>query len=93
MGAHGDSQVKTPALDQLDNSGVRFENNYTPSPICISARAGFATGTQKFEHRSDAFNDQAETVTKLGGLQAIHNLSSFNHTPINNDIFQDRCNQ
>jgi choline-sulfatase len=30
---------------------VRFDNAYTPSPICISARASFATGTQVFEHR------------------------------------------
>ena len=51
MGAYGNPLVKTPALDQLANSGIRFENAYTPSPICISARASFATGTQVFEHR------------------------------------------
>ena len=51
MGAYGNSLVKTPALDKLANSGVRFEHAYTPSPICISARASFATGTHVFEHR------------------------------------------
>lgn len=51
MGAYGNKLVHTPTLDRLANSGVRFDNAYTPSPICISARASFATGTQVFEHR------------------------------------------
>ncbi len=51
MGAYGNPFVKTPVLDKLANDGVRFENAYTPSPICIAARASFATGTQVFEHR------------------------------------------
>lgn len=51
MGAYGNGVVQTPALDRLAASGVRFDHAYTPSPICISARASFATGTQVFEHR------------------------------------------
>jgi len=51
MGAYGNSLVKTPNLDRLANSGMRFNHAYTPSPICISARASFATGTPVFEHR------------------------------------------
>ena len=50
MGAYGNQLAHTPTLDKLANSGVRFENAYTPSPICISARASFATGTQVFQH-------------------------------------------
>jgi len=50
MGAYGNPLVHTPTLDKLAASGVRFDNAYTPSPICISARASFATGTQVFEH-------------------------------------------
>ncbi len=51
MGAYGNSLVHTPTLDRLANEGVRFENAYTPSPICVSARASFATGTPVFENR------------------------------------------
>ncbi|RLC56712.1 MAG: hypothetical protein DRI30_05440 [Chloroflexi bacterium] len=51
MGAYGNSVVHTPTLDRLANDGVRFDNAYTPSPICIPARASFATGTAVFEHR------------------------------------------
>ena len=51
MGAYGNDLVYTPTLDKLAASGVRFDHAYTPSPICISARASFATGTQVFQHR------------------------------------------
>ncbi len=51
MGAYGNRSVHTPALDKLADGGMRFENAYTPSPICIPARASVATGTQVFEHR------------------------------------------
>lgn len=44
MGASGHRVVKTPALDRLAARGTRFVNAYTPSPICVPARASFATG-------------------------------------------------
>ena len=36
--------AKTPHLDELAARGTRFTNAYTPSPICVPARAAFATG-------------------------------------------------
>ncbi|MEO1494707.1 MAG: sulfatase-like hydrolase/transferase [Pseudomonadota bacterium] len=36
--------VQTPHLDALAARGTRFTNAYTPSPICVPARASFATG-------------------------------------------------
>ncbi len=51
MGAYGNTAARTPTLDRLAADGVRFTNAYTPSPICIPARASFATGRQVFEHR------------------------------------------
>ena len=44
MGCAGHDFVKTPHLDALASRGVRFTNAYTPSPICVPARAAFATG-------------------------------------------------
>jgi len=44
MGASGHSVVETPSLDRLAERGTRFTNAYTPSPICVPARASFATG-------------------------------------------------
>ncbi len=36
--------IKTPNLDRLAARGIRFTNAYTPSPICVPARASFASG-------------------------------------------------
>lgn len=44
MGCAGHPFVQTPNLDRLAAQGLRFTNAYTPSPICVPARASFATG-------------------------------------------------
>lgn len=44
MGCSRHPFIKTPHLDALASRGVRFSNAYTPSPICVPARAAFATG-------------------------------------------------
>ena len=43
-GCYGHPFVKTPTIDALAASGTRFTNAYTNSPICVPARASFATG-------------------------------------------------
>ena len=44
LGCAGHPFVQTPHLDRLAASGMRFTNAYTPSPICVPARAAFASG-------------------------------------------------
>jgi choline-sulfatase len=44
MGCAGHPFVQTPNLDALAARGTRFTNAYTPCPICVPARAAFATG-------------------------------------------------
>lgn len=44
LGCYGHSMVKTPHLDRLAAQGTRFSNAYTNCPICVPARASFATG-------------------------------------------------
>ncbi|MBN9425499.1 MAG: sulfatase-like hydrolase/transferase [Burkholderiales bacterium] len=51
MGCAGHSFVKTPHLDALAARGMRFANAYTPSPICVPARAAFATGLRVHQTR------------------------------------------
>lgn len=43
--------VKTPTLDRLARTGTRFNNAYTPCPVCVPARASFATGRYVHETR------------------------------------------
>jgi choline-sulfatase len=44
MGCAGHPIVRTPALDALAARGTRFTSAYTACPICVPARAAFATG-------------------------------------------------
>ena len=44
-------EIKTPNLDALATRGVRFTNAYTPSPICVPARASFASGQYVHKNR------------------------------------------
>ena len=43
-GFQGDAVVRTPVLDELAQTGVVFNNAYTPAPICIPARQSMAAG-------------------------------------------------
>ncbi len=54
MGCSGHSIVQTPNLDRLAASGTRFTNCWTPSPICVSARAALATG--RWAHEIEAWD-------------------------------------
>ncbi|MFZ5691716.1 MAG: sulfatase-like hydrolase/transferase [Pseudomonadota bacterium] len=49
MGCAGHPFVSTPNLDRLAARGTIFTNAVTPSPICVPARAAFATG--QYVHR------------------------------------------
>ena len=51
MGCAGHPFIKTPNLDKLAARGTRFSNAYTPSPICVPARASFATGLYPHQTR------------------------------------------
>ncbi len=49
LGSTGHPLMHTPALDRLAGRGTRFSNAYTPCPICVPARASFATGRHVHE--------------------------------------------
>ncbi len=44
LGCAGHRLVETPNLDRLAAAGTRFTNAYTPSPVCVPARAAFQSG-------------------------------------------------
>ena len=51
LGSVGHPIVQTPNLDALAARGLRFTRTCTPSPICVPARASFATGRHVHELR------------------------------------------
>ena len=50
-GCYGHPMIKTPNLDRLAARGTRFTSAYTNCPICVPARASFATGQYVHKHR------------------------------------------
>jgi len=50
VGCYGNPLVRTPNIDRLAAEGCRFRNAYSPSPICVPARAAFATG--RYPHQT-----------------------------------------
>lgn len=44
LGCAGHPQIKTPVIDSLAARGVRFENAFVQTPICMASRANIFTG-------------------------------------------------
>lgn len=44
LGCYGNPLIQTPNLDRLAAKGVRFQNCYTASPLCVPARLAFTSG-------------------------------------------------
>jgi choline-sulfatase len=44
LGCNGNPVIRTPNLDRLAATGVRFTDAYCNSPICVPSRASFQTG-------------------------------------------------
>jgi choline-sulfatase len=74
-------------LDKLAGTGVRFTRGYTPSPICIPARACLATGTQVHENRcwssAQAYHGQVESW--------MHRLRDRDHAVVSIGKLHFRC--
>ena len=53
VGFNGSTQIKTPYIDELANTGVRFTEGYVSSPVCSPSRAGLMTGINQVEFGHD----------------------------------------
>ncbi len=49
-GVYGSETVKTPHIDDLARTGVRFTNAYVSHPVCSPSRAGLLTGRYQQRH-------------------------------------------
>ncbi|MDI6829267.1 MAG: sulfatase-like hydrolase/transferase [Armatimonadota bacterium] len=65
LGCFGSKEVKTPNIDALANSGIRFTNWYSNSPVCSPSRASLLTG--RYPRRAGVPNI-------LGGRRGIPGL-------------------
>ncbi len=68
-GCYGHDIVKTPNLDKLAAGGARYDSAYTTCPVCVPARASFATG--KYVHQTEHW-DNATAFD--GSIPSWHSL-------------------
>jgi len=77
LGASGNEWVRTPNLDRLARSGVRFSNAYTPQALCTPARAALMTGVYPHTTRLDQNLYGKEDAFKMPGFQLTPNLPTL----------------
>ncbi|MGI9351947.1 MAG: sulfatase-like hydrolase/transferase, partial [Rhizobiaceae bacterium] len=58
LGVAGHPVIKTPGLDELAHSGVRFSNCYSECPVCIPARRSLLTGQTPRNHGDRVFKEE-----------------------------------
>jgi uncharacterized sulfatase len=55
IGAYGHPELRTPNVDRLAETGIKFERAYTTCPLCTPARAGLFTGI--YPHTAGAWTN------------------------------------
>lgn len=73
LGAYGQQKIKTPHLDKLAATGMRFTDHYTAAPVCAAARCMLLTGKNagkayiRGNYEMGGFTDDTE-----GGQMPLH---------------------
>jgi len=73
--AHGNAVTKTPAIDELAETGVVFENAYSPSPLCAPARAALMTGM--LPTRTGVYDNSAEFASSIPAFTHYLRLEGY----------------
>jgi arylsulfatase A-like enzyme len=50
LGCYGNQEIRTPNIDLLARSGMRFLNSYVATPVCSASRATLFTGRLPSQH-------------------------------------------
>lgn len=78
MGCYGDPAVRTPHLDRLASEGVRFDNAYASSPVCMPARCSLASG--RFPHQHGFWNNFTGMKFPAERVSLFHALREQGYT-------------
>ncbi|MFP3905357.1 MAG: sulfatase-like hydrolase/transferase [Armatimonadota bacterium] len=49
-GCYGNDEIRTPNIDRLADTGIRFSNFFINCPVCSPSRATYLTGTINSQH-------------------------------------------
>jgi arylsulfatase A-like enzyme len=79
MGCAGNTEIRTPNMDGLAASGVRFTQACTSTPVCVAARMSMATGHRVSRHRFPANNKLPGATPDLPTLMTcLHDAGYWN---------------
>jgi len=82
MGCGGNREIRTPNLDRLAASGMRFDNFFCTSPVCSPARASLLTGRIPSQHGVHDWlregNAKEDAIEYLRGQLAYTDLLAAN---------------
>ncbi|MFN9718067.1 MAG: sulfatase-like hydrolase/transferase, partial [Planctomycetota bacterium] len=56
LSCYGDTNVRTPTLDQLASEGMKFHRFFTSAPQCVPSRAAYLTGRSPVSARMTRFS-------------------------------------
>jgi len=70
LGCYGAADLKTPHLDELAKSGVKWTNWYSNAPVCAPARGSILTGRFP-QHNGVSQNGKELDSTKQKTLAAL----------------------
>ena len=56
-GCYGSTEVHTPNIDRIAESGVRFDRAYCQSPVCVPSRGSIITGVYPHSHGARILQD------------------------------------
>ena len=97
MGCVNNPFIDTPNLDQLASHGTVFGDAYTPCPICVPARACFATGRHVHEtgHWDNAmpYTGTPESwghILQRNGVQ-VESIGKLHYRDAKDDNGFDKC--
>lgn len=77
-GCYGHAYVKTPHIDRVAKSGVRFEHSYSASALCCPARAAIATG--RYPHQTGYWDNAIAYDGRVPSWH--HRLREQGHTVV-----------
>ena len=69
-GCYGHDIVKTPHIDRLAETGIRYDNAFCASPLCGPSRVSWITGTHPHTHGAVTHNNSRPPLRQ--NLQKIH---------------------
>lgn len=74
--ALGNTRIQTPALDEITNNSVVFDNCYTPAPVCVPARFSMFSG--QYPARSGCCNNNISFTYNGDGFYQAFTKSGYN---------------